>query len=201
VDLVWRHKTEGWVAVWYLVANQVVNTRFLSIDKVANLDWEIRAVADIDGDGKADLIWQHRTQGSLAAWLMDGEQVVATRSLSIGQIGDPNWQIVGAGDVNGDGYADLVWQHQTDGWLAVWYMRGTNVIGTEFLTVNRITDHHWHIRAVGDVDGDSHADIIWQNDATGSLGVWLLNGSSVINQRSLSVDAVSDLNWQIVGPG
>jgi len=201
VDLVWRHKTEGWVAVWYLAANQVLRTSFLSIDKVADLDWEIKAVADIDGDGKADLIWQHRTQGLLAAWLMDGERVTATRLLSIGQIPDPNWQIVGAGDVNGDGYADLVWQHQTDGWLAVWLMRGTDVIDTELLSVNRITDNHWHIRAVGDVDGDNHADVIWQNDATGALGVWLLNGSSVTNQRSLSIPVLPDLNWLIVGPG
>ena len=200
-DLVWQHKTQGWVAVWYLAGNQVRDTKFLSINQVADLDWEIKGVADIDGDGKADLIWQHRTQGWLAAWLMNGEQVVATSMLSIGPIPDPNWQIVGAGDVNGDGFADLVWQHQTDGWLAVWYLHGTNVIGTELLSVGRITDAHWHIRAVGDVDADGHADIIWQNDATGALGVWLLNGSSVINQHGLSIPIVPDLNWRIVGPG
>ena len=200
-DLVWQHKTQGWVAVWYLAGNQVRDTKFLSINQVADLDWEIKGVADIDGDGKADLIWQHRTQGWLAAWLMNGEQVVATSMLSIGQIPDPNWQIVGAGDVNGDGFADLVWQHQTDGWLAVWYIHGTNVIGTELLSMGRITDAHWHIRAVGDVDADGHADIIWQNDATGALGVWLLNGSSVINQHGLSIPIVPDLNWRIVGPG
>ena len=129
-DLVWQHQTpERWLAVWYLAGNQVLDTRFLSIKQVDDSDWQIKAVADIDGDGKADLIWQHRTQGWLAAWLMNGEQVVATSMLSIGQIPDPDWQIVGAGDMNGDGYADLVWQHQTGGWLAVWYLHGTNVIG------------------------------------------------------------------------
>jgi subtilisin family serine protease len=200
-DLVWRHQTEGWLAVWYLAANQVLDTQFLSINRVADRNWQIKGVDDIDGDGKADLIWQHQTDGWLAAWMMDGSQVRDTRLLSIPRITDGQWQIAGAGDTNGDGYADLVWQHQTQGWLAVWYMRGENVMGTELLSVNRITELNWHIRGVGDVDGDNHADVIWQNDATGGLGVWLLNGSTVVNQRTLSIDRVSDLNWRIVGPG
>jgi hypothetical protein len=114
---------------------------------------------------------------------------------------DTDWEIVGAGDANGDGYADLFWQHKTLGSLAVWFMRATTVQSTNFLSVNRITDGNWHIRGVGDVNADNYADIIWQNEATGGLGVWLLNGSTVVSQRTLSIDRVPDLNWRIVGPG
>jgi hypothetical protein len=203
-DLVWRHRTEGWLAVWFLGASAgptVRNTFFLSINQVADLNWQIKGVDDIDGDGKADLIWQHETEGWIAAWLMDGAQVRTTQFLSINRVPDTDWKIAGAGDVNGDGYADLVWQHQTGGWLAVWFMRGITVVGTNFLSYNRITDLNWHIRGVGDVDADNFAEIIWQNDATGELGVWMLNGPTVINQRQLSIDRVSDLNWVVVGPG
>jgi subtilisin len=201
VDLVWQHQTQGWLAVWIVHGTHVFNTAFLSINQVADLNWQIKGVDDIDGDGKADLIWQHKTEGWVAAWLMDGSQVRSTQFLSINQVPDTDWEIVGAGDTNGDGYADLLWQHRTQGWLAVWFMRATNVVSTNFLSVNRITDSNWHIRAVGDVDANNYADIIWQNDVTGGLGVWTLNGATVTSQRGLSIDRVSDLNWRIVGPG
>jgi hypothetical protein len=132
---------------------------------------------------------------------MDGATVVDTRFLSIGRIPDLDWEITGVGDVDGDGYADLLWQHQTGGWLAVWGMQGTNVIRTQLLDVTRTADINWHIRGVGDVDGDNHADIIWQNDATGELGVWMLNGTEVITQRLLSVTSALAVNWRVVGPG
>ncbi len=200
-DLIWQHQTQGWVAAWFLNGTHVVNTIFLSINQVPDLNWQIKGVDDIDGDGKADLIWQHKTEGWVAAWLMDGAQVRSTQFLSINRVPDTDWQIVGAGDVNGDGYADLVWQHKTQGWLAVWFMRGSTVLSTNFLSVNRITDMNWHIHGVGDVDADNFADIIWQNEATGELGVWMLNGATVVNQRGLSIGQIGDLNWQVVGPG
>jgi hypothetical protein len=38
----------------------------------------------------------------------------------------PQWSIVGTGDFNGDGLADILWQ-DTSGNIAMWYMNGTAV--------------------------------------------------------------------------
>ena len=43
---------------------------------------------------------------------------------------DTTWMIVGAGDFNGDGQADVVWQNTVTGDRVVWFMQGTTLIGT-----------------------------------------------------------------------
>jgi hypothetical protein len=154
----------------------------------------------VNGDGTADLIWQHVREGWIAAWLMRGSQVISTSYLSINRVADSDWQIAGAGDTNGDRAADIIWQHRTQGWLAVWYLNGAQVIGTQLLSIQRMTDPTWHIRAVGDANGDGRADLLWQNDSRGALGVWFLNGGSVTGTATLSRPR-ADVSWRVVGPG
>jgi hypothetical protein len=202
-DIVWQ-KTDGYVAAWLTRGTAVIATAMLSSPYVGP-NWKIRAVGDVNGDGKADIIWQHDTDGSLAVWLMNGAKVTSTLMLSVPTMPDPNWTIVGAGDINRDGKADIIWQNQATGGLGAWLMNGATVIMTQNLSVPFMTDLTWKIRGVGDLNGDGYADLIWQNVVTGDLGVWYLNGFTVIGQTSLytstGVAFVPDINWMIVGPG
>jgi subtilisin len=200
-DLVWQHLTGGWLGVWFLSGPRVVGTELLSINRVTDTNWKIRGVGDVDGDGKGDLIWQHDAEGLVALWTMNGSQVTSTRFLSIDRVSDLNWRIAAAADADGDGLADIVWQHQTGGWLAIWFMSGTTVTSTRLLSIDQMPDPNWHIRGAGDADGDGKGDLIWQNDQTGELALWLLNGSIVLGQTSLSIDRVADTNWKVAGPG
>jgi hypothetical protein len=202
-DFVWQ-KTDGHLAAWYVRGNAIVGYYMLSIPYVGP-DWKIRGVGDVNGDGKADLLWQNQANGSLAVWLMNGYNVLATLMLSVQTMPDPNWIIAGAGDINGDGRADIIWQNQATGGLGAWLLSGNVVIGQQNLSVSVMTDLNWKIRGVGDVNSDGRADLIWQNQATGGLGVWYLNGFTVLYGESLNTNAgaafVADTNWKIVGPG
>jgi hypothetical protein len=44
----------------------------------------------------------------------------------VANVPTPQWSIVGTGDFNGDGLADILWQ-DTSGNIAMWYMNGTAV--------------------------------------------------------------------------
>ena len=39
-----------------------------------------------------------------------------------------DWTIVGVGDFNGDGKADILWRH-TSGTMSLWLLDGTTIIG------------------------------------------------------------------------
>jgi hypothetical protein len=200
-DLVWQHAATGSLAVWLLSGAQVVATLPLSIDRMADANWQIRGVGDTNGDGFADLLWQHRTQGWLAVWLMAGATVVETRYLSLDRVADTDWQIAAAGDADGDGRADIIWQHQTSGALAVWFLDGARVLWTTRLSVDRLADTAWKLRGAGDTNGDGRADLLWQHQPTGAVGVWYLEGPQVIEQWRVAADPIGDANWVIVGPG
>ena len=197
-DIVWRHDTEGWLAYWFLQYNQVVGTGYLGINRMADPNWRIKGLGDVDGDRCADVVWQH-TDGTLAVWTMRGPTVTGTRLLSIPKVSDPKWQIAAVADTNGDGMADLIWQEPSQGWLAVWYLQGTTVTGTLYLSINRVPDTNWRIQAAGDLDGSGTPAIVWRHLTDGWVAIWTLHGNIVTGTSFLNPNKVDNLNWTIVG--
>ena len=82
-----------------------------------------RAIADFNGDGKADILWRNTTTGETAIWFINGTTVTSTAS--VGTV-PTTWSIVATGDFNGDGKADIVWR-DTSGNVAIWLMNGATV--------------------------------------------------------------------------
>jgi hypothetical protein len=199
-DIVWQHSS-GYLACWMLKGPNVVQTSNLSVSPVTDTNWKIRAVTDANGDGKADLIWQHDTNGGLVVWFMNGNTVTSWSYLSIPAFTDLNWKIAGGGDLNGDGKGDIVWHNQATGEVVAWMLNGATVTGTGYLSTGAVGDTAWKVRGVGDVNGDGRADLIWQNTSNGGLVVWFMNGYQVLSWSYLSIPYVPDTNWSVVGPG
>ena len=150
-------------------------------------------VFDLDGDGKADILWRHDS-GTVAAWLLNGTSIAGSGSPG-GAASD--WTIAGVGDVNADGKGDIVWRNNSSGAVAVWLLNGFSVIGSGIVS-GLGTD--WTIVGVADFNGDGKADILWRN-MSGDLFVWLLNGLSIIGAGPLgsmgtdwTVAGVADVN-------
>lgn len=200
-SIFWRNTVTGQVDTWLMSGATVLATRPLSIDRVSDTNWFVAATGDFNGDGSPDVLWRNSSTGALAVWMLKNNAVIATQMLSIGSVSDPNWKIVGAGDVDGDGYADIVWQHQTGGWLAVWFMRGASVATVKYLDIPKTSSNAWQIAAVADLNGDGYADLIWRDTSAGYVAAWFLKGTAVTYQAYLSQPQVANLSWKIVGAG
>ena len=146
-DLLWRHRVSGVMRVWHMNRLEQWDSVDLPL-VVANRDWQIGGVGDLDRDGWVDLVWRHYRTGALATWLMSDTDVVATLPLTPASNVDVSWAIVGVADMNRDGFNDLVWQNHANGRLGVWYMNGLSAVSTVLMTPHAVSDPNWRIVGV-----------------------------------------------------
>ena len=111
---------------------------------------------------------------------------------------DTRWQIRGLADFNGDGKLDILWHHQTNGELYVWYLDGAVTTGGSYLTPKAFADTQWKIVKLADFDADGKQDLLWHHQASGELYVWFLDGTVVKGGGYLTPKSFSDTNWKVV---
>ncbi len=154
--------------------------------------WEYQssvAVADVNGDGKPDLLATNFDSGSVGVLLGNGDGTFQT-AVTYGGCG-PYCSSVTAADVNGDGSLDLVAATST----GVVLMLG-NEDGTFQPPVNYPSGGSYlgSIVAV-DVNGDGKADVVVANTTSSTVGVLLNNSGAPPTTTSLvsSVNPASPL--------
>lgn len=195
-DLLWQHR-DGRLAVWLMNGSTLLDGAMLDPSRVEDTNWRVAGAADLNGDGKGDIIWQHATEGTLAVWLMNGRRILDGQLLNPSRLADPAWIIAGTGDLNGDNKADIIFQHQTNGGLAVWYMNGARLTDGRMLPVTE-PDTGWRIAALGDLNEDGRLDFVWQH-RDGRLRAWLMNNAMLIQSVPLTPGQV-DPQWRLAGP-
>jgi Ca2+-binding RTX toxin-like protein len=122
-DILWRH-TSGVYAEWQGSATgKLVNVGGV----MGGATGTVVGSGDFNGDGKADILVRNAATGQLTEWLA-GANGQFTSATPARQVGDLNWKVVAIADVDGDGKADLVWQH-TSGAAATWLASGDGQFG------------------------------------------------------------------------
>jgi hypothetical protein len=104
-----------------------------------------------------------------------------------------------AGDFDGNGVPDLYWQQDGTNAPAAWYMGGADGSTVFSGKVLRGPQPGWRIVGIGDLDGDRHPDLVWQQDGTNAVNVWYMggvDGNTVFSAKTLSGPLPG---WRVVG--
>ena len=93
-DLFWQNSTSGELGVWFLSGSTVIGTARLSLGAMRDTQWRIAGAQDVNGDRRADILWQH-SSGSIATWYLQGQTVIGTVMFNPSAITDPGWKLAG----------------------------------------------------------------------------------------------------------
>jgi hypothetical protein len=170
-DVIWFEPATGNVAIWLMDGPDAIGAVPFPASVGANSPWSLAGTGDIDGDGRAELLWRNGVNGALLAWyLTDAGTLAGTRDF--GAV-PTSFELRGTGDLDANGTADLVWFRPTDGQVAVWLMARDGTFTPGF--PGAVGASGWRPHGVADFDGDGRSDILWREQASGMTAVWYLD--------------------------
>jgi hypothetical protein len=191
-DILWRD-TAGDLSIWEMNGTTILNPSNSGLGSVSTV-WSIVGTGDFNGDGYADILWRNTTTGDVAIWEMNGTTILNPSSSGVGNVAT-NWTVVGVGDFNGDGKADILWQNTSNGNLAIYLMNGNTI--TSSATFANLGAYS--VVGIGDFNGDGNSDILLR-DGSGNIAILEMNGTTILNPSSTGVGNLSSV-WSVAETG
>lgn len=185
-DLLFRNSSTNEVRVWLLDGEYRWS--------IGTLGWAnnrtFLATADLDGDGDKDIVWRNSTTSVIIAWLVDGVAAPWTGAIANTNPLPPNWSLILAGDLDGDGDDDLVWRNANNGNVNGWLMDGASKEVGGLVSPN--VPNAWQVVAALDLDNDGDDDIVWRNANSTMTNAWTMNGLVKLSGDPI---ALTGPNW------
>ena len=160
---------------------------------------------DVNGDGRVDLALFAET--GVYVSLSDGTKFTQPSlwydylansgySDSLGPAWrETGWSVQGTGDVNGDGYDDIILANPINRTLSIWFI---NEAGFDHeLVFDNVDMTRNNLYGPIDFDGNGTADILWRNNETGELHCWFIDENGTVEDHPIGT--MPDFSFVIEG--
>jgi ELWxxDGT repeat protein len=198
-EIFWRNPN-GTEVIWQLDNSKLVGAALIN-SPYNTPAWSLKGVADMDGDGIKDQIYQNVTTRQLgylpltqANGLTTGAKAAVTPTFNnffgalAGQVATPGvgWELIGIENIAGTAQADLIFYSRSLDRLVYWETNttgqfvGAGVFTSSFNPGGQGTGaaNSWNVEAIADFTGDGKVDILWRN-TQGITVLWKVNGSNI----------------------
>lgn len=135
--------------------------------------------ADIDGDGRDEVLIVNNTSRFLTYWKVEGTSRTGHPQYTI----NPANRLVAAGDLNGDGRQDLVWMNSARQ-LNLWWSNGNGFGEARSLLSTEPVPNGWTVAGVADITGDGQGDLVFFNHSNSRFMWWEIRGGQVHHRNA-----------------
>lgn len=187
--------TSGEVTDWLGQSNGSFSGNIANADNHVDTGWVVAGTADFNGDGRDDILWRNTQTGNVTDWLAQENGGFAGNTQYALNNASQSWHIVGTGDFNGDGFADILWQSDS-GEVTNWLGNANGGFSGNIAQSDNHIDAGWHVVEVGDFNGDGFSDVMWQND-NGTVTDWLGHTNGTFTGNIANADNHVDAGWHV----
>jgi hypothetical protein len=178
-DLVWQDDVTRKVTVHYYGGERgSVDLGSKLLDQPENVGWTVVAAADFDRNGIPDLIWQNEITRQVTIHYYGGPQGAVPQGWAwLDRAGAPGWRVVAAGDFDGNGVPDLVWQQDGTRKVTVHYYGGARgAIQQGWRWLDEAGEPGWKVAGANDFGRNGVPDLVFVNVSTRQVVVHFYGG-------------------------
>lgn len=209
-EMLWWHDASGNAVIHFLSDNileRVIWAKFAG--RMDPDEWRVAGCADMNRDGCTDIVWHNVFSNRVVVSFLEQKwylffRVNTDEQTLIGERG-AEWTLASVGDLNQDGYADLLWRNIGTGVIEATCFDGDNEIQTESLPIQSsevlgkaLMNSGWLLMGTADFNNNQTLDLVWWNTGNGSLIAW---ENCDINQTNYIIDRIDPVLWRPVGFG